>query len=289
MVKKDIENAPVEDEIKVIDRREALNGVFGTVVIEPLKPHDLETFFKVSVSTISSTISDALANKKGLKVQLVLTVELVKTNPATGENTYIIPYFRSKAATITQSTDLELEIAFMTEKVKENMAKYMREGSGWTFGHIEQLDIHLNKFKPLKGSSYIALPSQLAKKKAIVNVRNEDERCFQWAVLAALHSEDVDKNHAYRLNQYRKWEDELKFDGIEFPVSLKAIDKFERQNTGINVNVYGYEGAKKDEDGEQELEVYPLRISKNTGARHVDLLFLTNTSKQHYCWIKSIS
>ena len=81
-----------------------------------------------------------------------------------------------------------------------------------TFEHIEQLEVHLNKFKPLNGSSYIALPSQLAKRKAIVNMRNEDHRCFQWAVLAALHHEEVDQNHAYRLKQYRKWEDELKFD-----------------------------------------------------------------------------
>ncbi|VDI43459.1 Hypothetical predicted protein [Mytilus galloprovincialis] len=38
-----------------------------------------------------------------------------------------------------------------------------------------------------------------------------------------------------------------------------------------------------------DLQIYPLRISKNTGSRHVDLLFLTNESKQHYCWIKSLS
>ena len=44
VVKKDIENTPVEEEIKIIDRREALGGVFGTVIIEPLQQHDLETF-----------------------------------------------------------------------------------------------------------------------------------------------------------------------------------------------------------------------------------------------------
>ena len=54
----------------------------------------------------------------------------------------------------------------------------------------------------------------------------------QWSVLEALHHADVDKNHA--LN-------ELKFNGNEFPV---AIDKCERQNTSINVNVCGY-----DEEG----------------------------------------
>ena len=85
-VKKDIENAPVEEEIRVVDRRDALKGVFGTVRIEEIEQHDLETFFQVSRSTISRTIEDALTRKKGLKVQLVLKVELVKTNPGTGEH-----------------------------------------------------------------------------------------------------------------------------------------------------------------------------------------------------------
>ena len=33
----------------------------------------------------------------------------------------------------------------------------------------------------------------------------------------------------------------LSFTGIEFPVSLKDIDKFEKQNPEIKVNVFGYE------------------------------------------------
>ncbi|VDH97178.1 Hypothetical predicted protein [Mytilus galloprovincialis] len=143
LVKKDIENAPVEDEIKVVDRRHALKGVFGTVRIDPLQQHDLETFFQESRSNISSTIEDALTRKKGLKGQLVLKVEMVKTNPVTGWNTYVIPYFRSAQTVITESADFDFEIAVMVGKIKESMSRYMHEGSGWTFAHIEQLDIHL--------------------------------------------------------------------------------------------------------------------------------------------------
>ncbi|VDI42200.1 Hypothetical predicted protein [Mytilus galloprovincialis] len=262
LVEEDIKNAPVEDEIKVTDRRQALNDVFGTVVIEPAKQHDVTTFLKVSRSTVTATIADGLVQKKGLKVYLVLLAEMVKTNPATGENTYVTPYFRSALTTLTQSSDLELEITFMMEKVKENMSKYMREGSGWTFGHIEKLEIHLSKFKPLKGGSFIPTPSALAKKKAIVNVKNEDDRCFQWAVLAALHHEEVDQKNPNRVAQYKKWVDELKFEGIDFPVSLGAIDKFERQNPAINVNVFGFDGVKKGEDGEEDLQVYPSRYRR---------------------------
>ena len=72
----------------------------------------------------------------------------------------------------------------------------------------------------------------------------------------------MDQKHTNRVNQYKQWVDELKFDGIEFPVTLKAIDKFEKQNADINVNVFGFDGVKKDE--EEQLEVYPLRISTNT-------------------------
>ncbi|VDI43458.1 Hypothetical predicted protein [Mytilus galloprovincialis] len=204
LVKKNIENAHVKEEIKIVDRRDALKGVFGTITIEPLRQHDMLTFFDVSQSTIASTISDALTKKKALKVQLVLQVEMVKTNPATGENIYVIPHFRSTLTTITESTDLELEIAFMVEKVKENMAKYMCEGSGWTFGHIEKLEIHQNKFKPLNDSSYIALPKPLAQKKAIINVQNTDQECLRCAILSALHPEDVDKNCTKRVGQYKK-------------------------------------------------------------------------------------
>ena len=67
-VEESIRSAPLEDEIKITDIRKALNGVSGTVLIEPLKPHDVTTFLKVSRSTITTTISDALAEKKGLKV-----------------------------------------------------------------------------------------------------------------------------------------------------------------------------------------------------------------------------
>ncbi|VDI35302.1 Hypothetical predicted protein [Mytilus galloprovincialis] len=205
LVKKNIENARVKEEIKIVDRRDASKGVFGTITIEPLKQHDMLTFFDVSQSTIASTISDALTKKKALKLQLVLQVEMVKTNAATGENIYVNPHFRSTLTTITVSTDLELEIAFMVEKVKENMAKCMREGSGWTFGHIEKLEIHLNKFKPLKGSSYIALPKPLAQRKAIINVQNTHQECLRWAILSALHHEEVDKNCTKQVGQYKKW------------------------------------------------------------------------------------
>ena len=38
--------------------------------------------------------------------------------------------------------------------------------------------LHTVKYMPLGGSSYIPLPKFLAAKKAIINLKNEDDECF---------------------------------------------------------------------------------------------------------------
>ena len=64
----------------------------------------------------------------------------------------------------------------------------------------------------------------------------------------------------------------------EFPVSLKQIDKFEKQNN-LAVNVFGVEGEK----------VYPLRISEAYDKVLIDLLLISNGNTDHYCWIRNKS
>ncbi|VDI51899.1 Hypothetical predicted protein [Mytilus galloprovincialis] len=200
------------------------------------------------------------------------------------------PSFKSLQMTIFETTNLEQEIDDAVEKIKETMSKYQREGSGWVFSQIKRLDIHFSKFKPLAGSSFIALPKQLLLKKAIINVKNTDNQCFKWAILSALHHDEVDQKQTDRVKQYEKWTNELNFKVIEFQVSLKAIDKFEKLNPNINVNVLGYETSPSKD----ELEVYPLKVSKNKGEIMIDLMLLINNDKdgkkqEHYCWVKSLS
>lgn len=55
----------------------------------------------------------------------------------------------------------------------------MRDGSWWTFSHIVELHLHMNKFVSVNGKSYIRLPVKLAQKKTIINVINEESRCLQ--------------------------------------------------------------------------------------------------------------
>jgi len=74
-------------------------------------------------------------------------------------------------------------------------------------------------------SSFIELPEWILNKKATVNIVNrDDDKCFMWSILAHLHP--VDKN-SNRLSNYTKFEKELVFKNIEFPMKTTDIDLFE--------------------------------------------------------------
>ena len=87
------------------------------------------------------------------------------------------------------------------------------------------------------------------KKKAIINPKDEnDEECFKWAVTAALHYVDI-KSHPEPISNLRKYIDNYDWSGLEFPLSIKEINKFEKNND-ISVNVLGAEEKKDKRDKE---------------------------------------
>ena len=59
--------------------------------------------------------------------------------------------------------------------------KWVSEGSGWVIDRIDSHYINVTLYKPLNGSRYIELPTELRNsKKGLINMKNEDEECFRW-------------------------------------------------------------------------------------------------------------
>jgi len=127
----------------------------------------------------------------------------------------------------------------------------------------------------------VKLPKYLASKKALMNMKfrienKTDNQCFKWCVTRTLnpvtdHPEKITK-------QLKEQAETLNFKNISFPVKLKDIDKFEKQNPTISLNVLGYDDENK---------VYPLRISnKNEKLHEVNLLLLEG---KHYVLICNMS
>ena len=66
------------------------------------------------------------------------------------------------------------------------------------------------------------------------NPQNKDEGSFKWASIAALHHEEIKKDHQ-RISRLRPYENQYNWEELAFPVSIKKIDKFEKNNPGIAV------------------------------------------------------
>ena len=70
----------------------------------------------------------------------------------------------------------------------------------------------------------------------MINPKNEDEKCFKWAVIAALHHEEI-KNDHQRISRLQHYEDWYNWNRLEFSLAIQKIGKFEKKNLGIAVNV----------------------------------------------------
>ena len=124
---------------------------------------------------------------------------MVRTNPKTEEDTFTIAHFSSKTHSMISEEDVKNEYSIMKEKMLESLAKYQNLGNGWRLHSIETLEIFITKFKPLGGKSYKPFPGTIVKKKAVINMKNDDDQCFKWAVTRALNpverdSERITKN-----------------------------------------------------------------------------------------------
>ena len=130
----------------------------------------------------------------------------------------------------------------------------------------------------MKGSSFIPLPEFIKKKNAIMNIKNEDDKCFLWSVFRYLHPKQC---HEERVTDLRDYENDLNFKGINFPVKVKDIQKFENQNPDLpGIKVFSVNDNNK---------IYPLRINQKDCQKTIDLFLFSEDEKQHYSLIKNFS
>jgi len=208
------------------------------------------------------------------KVKNILRANMEKKDLKTGQSLVEEHQFRSKNEIVLESTEKNELWSLLTEQVLEDLAKFQMNGSGWTFHSTVTIDIHTIGYEPLNKSSWVPLLKFLTCKKALFNMKNTNNQCFKWCIAKGLNP--VERGSERITKILRKQAESLNFKGIEFPMSLKDIDKFERLNPEIKVNVFGYEAEC----------AYPLRISKLKRKKKVRLLFLEN---KHYWLVNNFS
>ena len=79
-------------------------------------------------------------------------------------------------------------------------------GSEFVYDSVDVLYYNLNKVSLSRGGSYIDSPKWLKNKKATINPKNKDDKCFQYALTVALNYEQI-KDHPKRISKIKTFTD----------------------------------------------------------------------------------
>ena len=165
------------------------------------------------------------------------------------------------------------------QKYEENLQNKMR-GSDFEFDGVNFLYYDFNKISLNRGGSYIDSPKWLKNKKSTVNTKNNDYKCFQYAVTLALNLDNID-NHPERISKIKPFIDQYNWKDIDFPATSKDWRKFELNNE-IALNIlYVPHNTRK-------IQVAYKSKHNLTCDKQVILLMITDGEKWHYLTVKNL-
>ena len=239
----------------------------------------VEQYLQRTKHHVERVLEEMVRRGGSWKVQLNVAILFRKRDGSEEYETQIW----SSPHTVMEGTDMEEFLDEMRVYLLRQYEKVINtmEASDYVFVRIVEMTYHCHRVDLNRGGSYIELPDWVKNKKCCINPKNDDDECFKWAVLAALHHKEIGV-HPERISKLRSYVDRYNWNGIEFPTPSNQWSRFEKQNPEIALNVLVVEG---------ELNIRQGFISKHNSERPkcVDLLIVQDGVKKHYVVIKSLS
>ena len=154
-------------------------------------------------------------------------------------------------------------------------------GSDFAFDGVNFLYYDFNKISISRGGSYIDSPKGLKNKKSIINPKNNDYKCFQYAVTLALNLDKINKN-SQRISKIKPFIEEYNWKDIDFPSTSKDWKTFELNNeVALNI-LYVPHNTKK-------IEIAYKSKHNLTREKQVNLLMISNGENWHNLTVKNLS
>ena len=121
------------------------------------------------------------------------------------------------------------------QRHEQNLEEKMK-GSDFEFDGVNFFYYDFNKISLNRGESYIDSPKWLKNKKSTINRRNNDYKCFKYAITLAFNLDKIN-NHPLRISKIKPFIDQHHGNEIDFPSTSKDWKKFELNNE-IPLNIF---------------------------------------------------
>jgi hypothetical protein len=163
--------------------------------------------------------------------------------------------FTTPQYTVETNAQIADAYAELTTQIQTDIDQFVNNGSNWVIESVSDAIVRLSEYsrndavdghgnRPIpRGRSYLPMPLWVQNKQACINVKNEDERCFLYAMAVAYaHKFDTPPAHPQRPHKYTQYLTKFNMDGIDLPFRLTDNEgkknyalQFERQNAHLNV------------------------------------------------------
>ena len=163
-----------------------------------------------------------------------------------------------------------------------NQSEESMRGSEFVYDSVDVLYYNLNKVSFSRGGSYIDSPKWLRNKKATINPKNKDGKCFQYALTVALNYKQIKKD-PQRISKIKHFIHQYNWKEIDFPSYVKDWKKFESNNKSISLNI-----LHVPYNTEKIRHAHKSKYNLNR-ENQVILLMITDGEKWHYLAVKSLS
>ena len=256
--------------LRELEGRAALKHLSDFVITPTRKCTSLMKYLQTLRLKLAIRLKKELLQRRGVKAFLTIRLSYVKASDA---NKVFEAFLHTKIQRIVHVDVVSLAVQRFEDEVLERNANYMRHESGLIIDCVHESRLSVGTYNPI-GATFAALPPFLANKKAIINVKNDDNRCFGYALLSCLMDGKMG-NDASNARRYGNHFREYKLDALHYPVEIADLLEIER-SLNISMNVYSF----FDDTGAAR---YPVYVSQHKGEREIDLLYWN----EHYAWIKS--
>ena len=185
----------------------------------------IEEYLKLIEPYLRELINDH-ENKAEWKIQLTAQINFISLRPGSNETRVMHTRSVNKEFMNGSDTDEIIKELFksLLQRYQKNLPEKMK-GSDFAFDGVNYLYYDLNKISIGKGGSNIDSPKWLKDKKSTINPKNNDYKCFQYAVTLALNLDKINKN-SQRISKIKPFIEEYNWKDIDFPSTSKAWKKF---------------------------------------------------------------
>ena len=97
-------------------------------------------------------------------------------------------------------------------------------------------------------------PEWVINKRAIINPKHEDNKCFQDSITVALNHQSIE-SHPERISNIKPFIDQYNWEGIEFPAGIKDWKKFEQNNKTIALNILFVPHSEKNNKPRVQIKI----------------------------------